>query len=169
VAHFPYHDLVGADRAARRLRGLGFDDGTVSAVETLVRLHLRANSYEPNWTDSAVRRLQLDAGAQWQRLLDLSYADVTSARSEVVARARRRVEALAEHAVTLDRPVEICPLDGNQLMTVLNRGPGRWIGRVKALLTQQVRDGVLNPEDEAGAWRVVNNYLAKHPDDDADR
>ncbi len=168
-AHFPNHDLVGADHAARRLRGLGFDEGAIAAVETLVRLHLRANSYEPNWTDSAVRRLHLDAGEQWQRLLDLSFADVTSARSEAVTRARRRVAALAEHAASLDRPVDLCPLDGNELMDGLGRGPGRWIGLVKQLLTQQVHDGVLNPDDKQAAWRAVTAFLEQPAEDGSAR
>jgi len=160
TAHFPNHDLVGADRAARRLRGLGFGDETVGSVATLVRLHLRANSYEPSWTDSAVRRLHLEAGADWARLLALSYADVTSARSDVVARAHRRVHELSDHARSLERPTEAVPLDGNELMERLQRGPGRWIGEVKQHLLELVRVGELAAGDKERAWRAVDGFLA---------
>jgi tRNA nucleotidyltransferase/poly(A) polymerase len=163
VAHFPNHDLLGADRAERRLSGLGFDPAFAAAVGTLVRLHLRANSYEPNWTDSAVRRLHLDAGEHWPRLLDLSHADVTSARPEVVARARRRVQALAEHARALEKPVEVSPLDGIELMERFGRGPGRWIGEVKRELIARVRDGSLDPEDRDAAWRVATEIVGAPP------
>lgn len=159
TAHFPNHDLLGADRAGRRLRGLCFDEAIAAAVEILVRLHLRANSYEASWTDSAVRRLHLDAGAQWQRLLDLSYADVTSARVETVARARRRVQELADHAAALDRPIEVSPLDGNALMERFGRGPGRWIGDVKHHLIDLVRSGQLDAGDQEGAWTVAGTFL----------
>ncbi len=162
-AHFPNHDLLGADRAARRLRGLGFDEPFVEGVATLVRLHLRANSYEPNWTDSAVRRLHLDAGEHWQRLLDLSYADVTSGRPDVVARARRRVQALAEHAQALDKPVEVSPLDGNALMARFGRGPGRWIGEVKRELIERVREGTLAPDDAEAVWQVASEIVERLP------
>ncbi len=162
-AHFPNHDLIGADRAARRLRGMGFDEPFVDGVATLVRLHLRANSYEPTWTDSAVRRLHLDAGEHWQRLLDLSYADVTSARPDVVARARRRVQALAEHAQALDKPAEISPLDGNALMERFGRGPGRWIGEVKRELIERVRDGTLAPDDAVAAWQIASQFVERLP------
>jgi len=160
VAHFPNHDLLGADRAGQRLRRLGFDQTVVNAVATLVRLHLRANSYEAQWTDSAVRRLHLDAGDQWERLLDLSYADVTSARPDVVARARRRVHDLAEHARALDVPVEVSPLDGNALMAHFGRGPGRWIGEVKRQLIACVRAGKLQPDDVAAAWSIAERFVA---------
>lgn len=162
-AHFPNHDLLGADRASRRLRGLGFEEAFVEGVATLVRLHLRANSYEPNWTDSAVRRLHLDAGDHWQRLLDLSYADVTSARPDVVARARRRVQALAEHAQALEKPVEVSPLDGNALMERFGRGPGRWIGEVKRELIERVREGALAADDHDAAWRIATEVVARLP------
>ncbi len=158
-AHFPNHDLLGADRAARRLRGLGFEDEITAGVETLVRLHLRANSYEPTWTDSAVRRLHLDAGAHWQRLLDLSHADVTSARPEAVARARRRVQDLAAHAAGLEKPVEVCPLNGNDLMRRFQREPGPWIGEVKLHLLDLVRSGSLEPDDQDGAWAAASAHL----------
>ncbi|MHB8574855.1 MAG: HD domain-containing protein [Dehalococcoidia bacterium] len=167
AVHFPNHDLLGAERASRRLRALKFDEDVVDAVATLVRLHLRANSYEPDWTDSAVRRLHLDAGAHWERLLDLSYADVTSARHEAVARARRRVEALAEHARGLDTPVEVSPLDGTALMERFGRGPGRWIGEVKRRLLELVRDGLLAQDDEDAAWSAAATFLAETEDSDA--
>ena len=162
IARFPNHDLLGADRAGRRMRVLGFEEKLASAVETLVRLHIRANSYEENWTDSAVRRLHLDAGDQWQRLLDLSYADVTSARSEAVARARRRVQNLADHAVALEKPVETSPLDGTALMERFGKGPGRWIGEIKQHLIEMVRTGELAPDDEAATWRAVDAIVSDH-------
>lgn len=159
-ARFPNHDVLGADRAARRLRGLELPAALVAAVETLVRLHLRANSYETSWTDSAVRRLHLDAGEHWPRLLDLSNADVTSARAETVARAHRRVAELAAHAQRLDQPVEVAPLDGTVLMQRFGRGPGRWIGDLKRHLLELVHAGQLDPEDRAAAWEAAARFVS---------
>ena len=47
---------------AHILRRLHFDTRLVERVATLVRMHLRVNSYESEWTDSAVRRLMREAG-----------------------------------------------------------------------------------------------------------
>ena len=163
-AHFPNHDAIGAERAARRLKALKFDKGTVAAVELLVRLHLRANAYERDWTDSAVRRLRHDAGDQWQRLLDLSAADVTSARQETVNRARRRVQELAARAEEIDRPQPVAPIDGTALMERFGRGPGPWIGEVKRHLLERVQSGALAPSDTAAAWTAVDEFMAAHAD-----
>jgi poly(A) polymerase len=168
-ARFPNHDLLGAERAERRLRGLGFDRSVADAVATLVRLHLRANSYERDWTDSAVRRLRLDAGDQWQRLLDLSFADVTSARPEVVARARRRVQELNQHAQDLDKPVQSAPVGGTDLMERFGRGPGRWIGDAKHRLLDLVHAGLLDPEDREAAFAVVGEMLREQADSSSPR
>jgi poly(A) polymerase len=163
-AHFPGHDALGADRATRRLRAMRFDKDTVSAVATLVRLHLRANAYDHDWSDSAVRRLRHDAGDQWQRLLDLSAADVTSARADVVNRARRRVQELAARARDLDRPTPVAPIDGVALMERFGRGPGPWIGEVKAQLLALIAAGSLDPADQEAAWAAAEALLATRPE-----
>ena len=54
-------------------------------------MHLRVNSYESEWTDSAVRRLMREAGDQ-PNLIHLSRADVTSYRQERVLAATMRAD-----------------------------------------------------------------------------
>ena len=163
TVHFPGHAELGADMARRRLRALGFDRATVEAVTRLVALHLRINSYEDDWTDSAARRLAREAGDQFERLLDLSRADVTSARRELVERALRRVDALEARVSALraaeDRPES--PIDGIELMELFGRPPGRWIGTVKAHLAGLVGAGELAPDDKAGAVVIARALVAK--------
>lgn len=163
AVHFPGHAEVGAEMTRRRLRRLGADPELVEAVSLLVALHLRANSYEPDWTDSAVRRLDRDAGGQLDRLLALSRADVTSARREAVVRALRRVDALAERIEQVraaDVP-PVCPLSGHDLMAIFQRPPGPWIGRIKSHLERLVADGDLAPDDAAGAERIARVLMAE--------
>lgn len=154
---FPGHAEVGAEMARRRLRALGFDRATTEAVTLLVALHLRANSYEQEWTDSAARRLAREAGEQLDRLLDLSRADVTSGRREAVERALRRVDALAARIAAIRAAEEKphSPLDGNELMQVFGRPPGPWIGRVKAHLAALVGTGELDPADRERAIAIA--------------
>jgi poly(A) polymerase len=168
-AHFPGHDVLGAERAARRLRALKFDKETIAAVAALIRLHLRINAYDHDWTDSAVRRLKHDAGEQWQRLLDLSTADVTSARQDVVNRARRRVQELATRVRELEKPVPVAPLDGVELMERFGRGPGPWIGEVKRHLLALMEAGELDPSDRDAAWRAAEAFVAAHDRDEEQR
>jgi poly(A) polymerase len=161
VVGFPGHAEVGADMARRRLRRLGAEAAFVDAVVVLVALHLRANSYEDDWTDSAVRRLDRDAGAQLDRLLALSRADVTSARPQAVERALRRVDAL-EARIAAVRAADVrpeCPLDGHDLMELFGRPPGPWIGLIKKRLEAMVAEGNLAPDDRAGALEVARSLL----------
>lgn len=159
---FPGHAEVGAEMARRRMRDLGFDRPTRDAVTLLVALHLRANSYEAEWTDAAARRLAREAGDQFDRLLDLSRADVTSARRQAVERALRRVDALEARVAALraaeDKPES--PLDGAELMTLFGRPPGRWIGEVKSHLAALVGAGELAPDDKERATAIARTLVA---------
>jgi poly(A) polymerase len=166
VVHFPGHAEVGAEMTRRRLRRLGADPALTHAVTLLVALHLRANSYEPDWTDSAVRRLDRDAGEQIDRLLALSRADVTSARRDAVQRALRRVDALEARIAavrTADvRPV--CPLSGHDLMAMFDRPPGPWIGAIKGHLEALVAVGQLAADDVASAERIARELMSERGD-----
>lgn len=161
AVHFPGHAEIGAAITRRRLRRLGADPELNDAVTTLVGLHLRANSYEDDWTDSAVRRLDHDAGEQIGRLLALSRADVTSGRREVVERALRRVDRLEQRLAEVRaadvRPV--CPLDGHALMAMFDRRPGPWIGRIKSHLEALVAAGELAPDDVERATEIAHELM----------
>ncbi|MBA3337139.1 MAG: HD domain-containing protein, partial [Chloroflexia bacterium] len=133
--HFYGHERVGADLARRLMRRLNADRTTSAAVSRLVELHLRPASYEPDWTDSAVRRLALEAGDVLDDLLDLAAADVTSARETKRRAAATRVAGLRAHLARLEAEHALAqlqsPLDGDELMALFARSPGRWIATIK--------------------------------------
>lgn len=158
---FPGHAEVGAEMARRRMQTLAFDKDVTEAVTLLVALHLRINSYEDEWTDSAARRLARDAGTQFERLLQLSRADVTSARREMVARALRRVDLIEARVQQLrdEEHKPVSPIDGAELMAVFARPPGRWIGHIKDRLAELVGSGALGPADRDGALRIAKELI----------
>lgn len=162
--HFFGHEDVGATMARDILKRLRFDRPFIDHVVRLVRLHMRANAYLPDWTDGAVRRLMLDAGNALPDLLDLSRADITSYRQERVSRAVARVAELEERVRRLREEAERVPLksplDGNELMEIFARGPGPWLRPVKDHLLGLVIDGQLAPDDKAGAEAEARRFLA---------
>ena len=93
--HFFGHEDIGAHMARDILKRLHFDRDFIESVSNIVRLHMRANAYQSEWTDGAVRRLMLDAGDDLPDLLDLSRADITSYRQDKVSRAEAQVAELA--------------------------------------------------------------------------
>jgi poly(A) polymerase len=161
--HFFGHERVGADTARSLLERLGADKALRARVSTLVELHGRPAAYDASWTDSAVRRLALEAGDAWDDLLDLAAADVTSGRERKRQEAARRVAGLRAHADRLAAEASLAelesPLDGNDLMRLFTRPPGPWIKAVKEHLREAVIDGRLQPGDRATAEVMAREFL----------
>jgi poly(A) polymerase len=161
--HFFGHEDIGAHMAYDILKRLHFDRSFIDSVSLLVKLHMRANAYTSDWTDGAVRRLMLDAGANLQDLLDLSQADITSYRIDKVARAAARVAELGKRCQHLREEAERIPLrsplDGNELMAMFGRGPGPWLRPIKDHLLSLVIDGMLSPEDKEKAAKIAEAML----------
>ncbi len=163
--HFFGHEDIGARMAYDILKRLHFDRDFIESVSRIVRLHMRANAYTSDWTDGAVRRLMIESGNDLADLLDLSRADITSYRADKVERAAARVSELAERCQRLKEEAERVPLksplDGNELMALFGRPPGPWLRPVKEHLLGLVIDGVLSPDDKAGAAEIARAFVAK--------
>jgi len=161
--HFFGHEDVGAHMAREILKRLHFDRDFIESVSRVVHLHMRANAYTSDWNDGAVRRLMLDSGDDLADLLDLSRADITSYRADKVSRAAARVAELAERCQRLKEEAERVPLksplDGNELMTLFDRGPGPWLRPIKDHLLGLVIDGVLSPDDKEEAAKIARRLI----------
>ncbi len=162
--HFFGHERVGADLARRLLDRLKADKSTRIAVTRLVDMHLRCASYDAaTWTDSAVRRLALEADGIMPDLLDLAAADVTSANARKQRAAANRVRGLRDHLARLEAELALdqlqSPLDGNDLMRMFDRRPGKWIAEVKDHLRELVIDGELAPDDCETASRIAQDLV----------
>src|SRR5690606_27940857 len=130
---FHHHDVVGAKLARKRLRALRFPNDVIDAVCLLVELHLRFHGYGTGqWTDSAVRRYVRDAGGQLERLHILTRADSTTRNKRKALRLQRSYDDLERRIDHLRQQEELDSirpdLDGNQIMKVLDIGPGREVG-----------------------------------------
>ncbi len=102
---FHRHAEVGArmfDGVARRLE---FDREGRQRIRFLIYNHLRANAFHCSWTDSAVRRFDLEMGRYLDDLVELSLADVTSRRPG------RRQEASDNIQALLKRILDVRELD----------------------------------------------------------
>ena len=157
--HFWGHEHLGEQMARAILTRLRLDGRTIDSVARLVRMHLRANQYDEDWTDGAVRRLMREAGDDLWRLFDLSRADVTSHRPVRVEAALARVAALEERcrALAAREAVEALhsPLDGNELMALFGRPPGPWIREIKDYLLGLVIEGDLDQDDKERATQLA--------------
>ena len=163
AVHFFGHELAGAALARKLLRRLKQEKDLQERVRRMVAMHLRPSSYDPGWTDSAVRRLALEAGETFTDLIDLAAADVTSAREHRQRAAARRIEGLREHFARLEAEHALdqlqSPLDGHDLMAMFDRSPGKWIGDIKDRLREMVIDGELDPGDRDTATELATTWI----------
>ncbi|MFL5644384.1 MAG: CCA tRNA nucleotidyltransferase [Chloroflexota bacterium] len=140
--HFVRHDAVGADLAGAFLDRLHAPRAVRDRIVALVRHHMF--SYEPNWSDAAVRRFIVKMNAigpgALDELLELREADNVGsglpAGAGRLAELRARVQAELEAGVALDR--RRLALDGADLMTELELGEGPILGRILDRLVEAV-------------------------------
>jgi poly(A) polymerase len=152
---FHHHEIEGARMARARMSALRYPRSTIDDVARLIELHLRFHGYGEGvgWSDAAVRRFVRDAGPLLDRLNQLTRADVTTRnerRAEAFAKLQdeleERITALAEQE-NLDslRP----PLDGRQVMEILDLQPGPAVGEALAYLMELRLERGPVPEEEA--------------------
>jgi poly(A) polymerase len=160
------HEERGARIADCLLRRLKLDGQMIETVTEIVRLHMRVNSYNPDWTDGGVRRFIRDAGSNLEALLALSRADITSYQPQRVEDGLARVAELQMRCEQLQAEQDIAtldsPLDGHALMELFDRGQGIWIKPIKQYLLDLVLDGDLEPSDIARARDLATAFVESH-------
>ncbi len=175
--HFYGHENVGAAIARKAMKRLAYPKDDIDAVAHLVANHMRPMGYAVGrdpWSDSAIRRFIRDTYlsrgdrelANVDMLLKLARADITGS-----APRRRRIAEESWHSLK-SRVDEIraadsvekleSPLDGNDLMQLFGRGPGRWIKRIKDYLENEVVEGRLREDDTERARELAETYAREH-------
>jgi poly(A) polymerase len=150
---FHRHAEVGARMWEPIAKRLGFDKPERHQIRFLILNHLRANAYEPGWTDAAVRRFDHEMGEHLDDLLELSCADVTSRRPGRREEAIRNIEALRQRILAirvLDARVPPLPAGlGNAIMEVFAIPPSKRIGELRKLCEDAIERGELEERREA--------------------
>lgn len=161
--HFYQHQDVGASMASTIMTRLKFSNDEIDAVTKLVQHHMRIGEYKEDWTDSAVRRLIRDLGPHLGDLFAIHRADVFALAEEHqgLGRAidlRARIEAIQ---VVQDITALSSPLDGLEIMEILGIPPGPGVREAKDLLTNEVVEGSLAPDDVDGAIALIRERFGK--------
>lgn len=119
------------------------------------RVHIRGlihnlghiESYELDWTDSAVRRLHKLAGDRFEDLVALASADITTKHEDKRSRHHKRMADLVHRAkalAALDATPAALPTGlGDILMAELGLGPSKELGAVMGRLKAAVEAGDL--------------------------
>jgi poly(A) polymerase len=144
---FHRHAEVGVRLFDALARRLGFARAERKRIHFLILNHLRANAYESEWTDAAVRRFDREMADALPELIELSRADVTSARPGRRQEAARNIEALLQRiAVVRELDARMPPLPpgvGNAIMDAFAIPPSRKVGELRKLCEDAIERGEL--------------------------
>jgi poly(A) polymerase len=154
---------VGARLTRKRLKALRYRKDEVEDVSRLVELHLRFHGYsEGEWSDSAVRRYVRDAADLLPQLHTLTRADCTTRNKRKAAALASAYDHLEERIATLAEDEELAAirpdLDGNDIMQILDVGPGPVIGQAYRFLLEVLLDR--GPLDKATATALLKEWYA---------
>jgi poly(A) polymerase len=150
--HFHRHAEVGARMFDEIGRRFAMERSLFREVRFLILHHLRANQYDRDWTDSAVRRFHREMEEHLEDLVALSRADITSRRAERHRQVRENLDDLCARMRALrEQDERLPPLPsgiGDAIMSCFALAPGPGVGRLKRLLEEAVERGELEPRRE---------------------
>ncbi len=153
---FHTHDYAGAKMVSSIFNRLRLPlNEKMKYVKKLVMLHLRPVSLtKDEVTDSAVRRLIVDAGDDIDDLLMLCKADITSKNQVRAATFKQRFDAVKKKIRDVEEKDALRnwknPITGEIIMEALQIPPGKEIGILKDAVKEAIMDGIIkNDFDEA--------------------
>ncbi len=164
---FHGHEDVGGRMVEKIGRRMRLPINLIKYVEKLVRLHLRPMQLvDDSVTDSAIRRLMVEAGEDLDDLMMLCRADITSKNPEKVRKYLNNFDLVEEKMKVVEEKDNLrnfkLAIDGNMIMKTLDLPPGPIIGRIKNAITDAVLDGDIPNEEFACVeymMKVKDHYL----------
>ncbi len=166
---FHGHEVVGQRMTESILKRLKYSNGTIRFVCKLVRQHLRPMTLvKDDVTDSAIRRLLFLAGKEFDDLIILCRADITSKNPDRVKKYLNNYDHLLEKIALVEERDRIRnfqpPVDGIEIMALFNTGPGRHIGRVKKFLEEAILDGRVENDHDA-CVALIKSHMDEFKDE----
>lgn len=123
-------------------------------VEKMVSMHHRPKALaEDGVTDSAIRRLIVDAGDEINDLFTLCRADMTSKNPVKLETYRNNLKQVQEMVKDVTERDQLRnwqpPVSGEDIMKVFGIGPSREVGLIKSEIRESILEGRIGNDPEA--------------------
>ncbi|MFC1732851.1 CCA tRNA nucleotidyltransferase [candidate division KSB1 bacterium] len=166
---FHGHEVLGAKMIPRIIRGLRLPNDYIPYLQKLVNLHLRPiNLSGDSVTDSAVRRLIVNAGNELEDLMMLCRADITSGNPRRVKKHLKNFDFVEQRIGEVEELDALkafkCPVDGHEIMGTLGLTPSPAVGMIKSRIEEAILDGEIPNEHDAAfdfMMTIKDDYIQK--------
>jgi putative nucleotidyltransferase with HDIG domain len=151
---FHNHEEVGARMLPAIGRRLRLPNEMTKYAQKLTRLHLRPISLtEEEVTDSAYRRLLVQAGEHLEDLLILCRADITSQNPQRVKKHLENFDFVVRRLKEVEEKDRMqtfqSPVRGDEIMQVCGLSPGPKVGQLKTMIEEAILEGEIPNEHDA--------------------
>lgn len=151
---FHGHEVIGARITGKIGRRLKIGRENAGRLTKLVKLHMRpVNLTSEGVTDSAIRRLMVEAGEDLEDQLILCRADITTANPKLVDRYLANFDEMSHRMKDVKARDRIrtfqSPISGEEIIEICNIKEGPLVGALKGRIEDAILDG-----------RILNNHQA---------
>lgn len=149
---FHGHEDLGARMMKKIFLRMKLPMHHLEYVEKLIRLHLRPIALaKEEVTDSAIRRLIVQAGEDLEDLITLCRADITSKNPTKVEKYLDNYERVMKKVRDVKERDKLrefqSPVRGDEIMKICNLRPSKKVGEIKKAIEEAILDG-----------KIGNNY-----------
>ena len=153
------HEVVGIHLMRKLSKRMKLSNELTDYLCKLIKLHLRPISLAMKGvTDSAIRRLIVEAGDDIDDLMVLCRADITTKNKHKIKKYLNnfaRVEELVKNVRLRDELRAFqSPVRGKEIMEKFNLKPGKDVGKIKKAIENAILDGEIE-NDYDQAWEFM--------------